>query len=107
MVKTMEKEKAQAEGLYQIISDDVDESYFAELRNLSIHPEIIKKMAKDIKIVYTPLHGTGLGPVKRVLSDLGFENVYIEPQQAVADGHFPTMYSYVRLSIDRCTATYV
>lgn len=47
-------------------------------------------MAKDIKIVYTPLHGTGLGPVKRVLSDLGFENVYIEPQQAVADGHFPT-----------------
>ena len=85
MVKTMEKEKAQAEGLYQIISDDVDESYFAELRNLSIHPEIIKKMAKDIKIVYTPLHGTGLGPVKRVLSDLGFENVYIEPQQAVAD----------------------
>ena len=90
MVKTMEKEKAQAEGLYQIISDDVDESYFAELRNLSIHPEIIKKMAKDIKIVYTPLHGTGLGPVKRVLSDLGFENVYIEPQQAVADGHFPT-----------------
>ena len=65
MVKTMEKEKAQAEGLYQIISDDVDESYFAELRNLSIHPEIIKKMAKDIKIVYTPLHGTGL-PVKRV-----------------------------------------
>ena len=90
MVKTMEKEKAQAEGLYQIISDDVDESYFAELRNLSIHPEIIKKMAKDIKIVYTPLHGTGLGPVKRVLHDLGFENVYIEPQQAVADGHFPT-----------------
>ena len=53
MVKTMEKEKAQAEGLYQIISDDVDEAYFAELRNLSIHPEIIKKMAKDIKIVYT------------------------------------------------------
>lgn len=73
MVKTMEKEKAQAEGLYQIISDDVDESYFAELRNLSIHPEIIKKMAKDIKIVYTPLHGTGLGPVKRVLSDLGLK----------------------------------
>ena len=90
MVKTMEKEKAQAEGLYQIISDDVDEAYFAELRNLSIHPEIIKKMAKDIKIVYTPLHGTGLGPVKRVLHDLGFENVYIAPKQAVADGHFPT-----------------
>ena len=90
MVKTMDKEAAKAAGLYQVISDDVDEAYFAELRNLSIHPEIIKEMAKDIKIVYTPLHGTGLGPVKRVLKDLGFENVYIEPRQAVADGHFPT-----------------
>ena len=68
----------------------IEEGYFAELRKLSIHPEIIKEMAKDIKIVYTPLHGTGLRPVKRVLSDLGFENVYIEPQQAVADGNFPT-----------------
>lgn len=90
MVKTMDKEEAVKAGLYEIISDDVDEKYFAELRNLSIHPEIIKQMAKDIKIVYTPLHGTGLGPVQRVLRDLGFEKVYIEPQQAIADGHFPT-----------------
>ena len=90
MVKTMDKEEAVKAGLYEVISDDVDEKYFAELRNLSIHPEIIKQMAKDIKIVYTPLHGTGLEPVKRVLKDMGFENVYIEPQQAVADGHFPT-----------------
>ena len=90
MVKTMDKEAAIQAGLYNIIGDEVDEKYFAELRNLSIHPEIIKQMAKDIKIVYTPLHGTGLGPVQRVLKDLGFENVYIEPQQAVADGHFPT-----------------
>lgn len=90
MVKTMDKEEAIAAGLYNVISDDIDEGYFAELRKLSIHPEIIKDMAKDIKIVYTPLHGTGLRPVKRVLSDLGFENVIIEPQQAVADGNFPT-----------------
>ena len=90
MVKTMAKEEAVKAGLYEVISDDVDEKYFAQLRNLSIHPEIIKQMAKDIKIVYTPLHGTGLEPVKRVLKDMGFENVYIEPQQAVADGHFPT-----------------
>ena len=90
MVKTMDKEEAIKAGLYNTIGDEVDEKYFAELRNLSIHPEIIRQMAKDIKIVYTPLHGTGLGPVQRVLKDLGFENVYIEPQQAVADGHFPT-----------------
>ena len=89
-VKTMDKDEAIAAGLYNVISDDIDEGYFAELRKLSIHPEIIKEMAKDIKIVYTPLHGTGLRPVKRVLEDLGFENVYIEPQQAVADGNFPT-----------------
>lgn len=91
MVKTMDKEEAKAAGLYQMIGDEIDEGYFAELRALSIHPEIIKQMAKDIKIVYSPLHGTGLGPVKRVLKDLGFENVYIEPQQAIPDGHFPTV----------------
>ena len=90
MVKTMDKDEAIAAGLYNIISDEIDEGYFAELRKLSIHPEIIKDMAKDIKIVYTPLHGTGLRPVQRVLKDLGFENVYIEPQQAIADGNFPT-----------------
>ena len=90
MVKTMDKEEAVKAGLYNVINDEVEEGYFSELRKLSIHPEIIKSMAKDIKIVYTPLHGTGLRPVKRVLSDLGFENVYIEPQQAVADGNFPT-----------------
>ena len=90
MVKTMDKEDAVKAGLYNVINDEVEEGYFSELRKLSIHPEIIKSMAKDIKIVYTPLHGTGLRPVKRVLSDLGFENVYIEPQQAVADGNFPT-----------------
>lgn len=90
MVKTMEKDDAVAAGLYNIIGEELDEDYFKTLRSLSIHPEIIKQMAKDIKIVYTPLHGTGLEPVKRVLKDLGFENVYIEPQQAVPDGHFPT-----------------
>ena len=89
-VKTMDKDAAIAAGLYNVIPDEIEEGYFAELRKLSIHPEIIRDMAKDIKIVYTPLHGTGLRPVQRVLKDLGFENVYIEPQQAVADGNFPT-----------------
>ncbi len=90
MVRTMDKDAAIAAGLYNIIDDSVDEGYFAQLRALSIHPEIIKQMAKDIKIVYTPLHGTGLVPVKRVLADMGFEHVYIEPSQAIPDGNFPT-----------------
>ena len=89
-VKTMDREDAIKAGLYNVISDEVEEGYFGELKKLSIHPEIIKDMAKDIKIVYTPLHGTGLRPVQRVLKDMGFENVYIEPQQAVPDGNFPT-----------------
>ena len=89
-VKTMDKAAAIEAGLYNVISDEVEEGYFGELRKLSIHPEIIKAMAKDIKIVYTPLHGTGLRPVQRVLNDMGFENVYIEPSQAVPDGNFPT-----------------
>ena len=91
MVKTMDKDAAVQAGLYNVIGDDVDEKYFDALRKQSIHPEVIKEVAKDIKIVYTPLHGTGLLPVQRVLKDLGFENVYVEPQQAVADGNFPTV----------------
>ena len=91
MVKTMAKEEAVKAGLYEVISDDVDEKYFAQLRNLSIHPEIIKQMAKDIKIVYTPLHGTGNIPVRRVLKELGFENVYVVKEQELPDGDFPTV----------------
>ncbi len=86
-----EGSEAEAAGLYHIIGKEMDDRYMEELKKQSIHPEIIKAMAKDIKIVYTPLHGTGNLPVRRVLKDLGFENVYIEPQQAVADGQFPDM----------------
>ena len=91
MVKTMSQADAEAQGLFNTIGAEVDDAYMAELKKQSIHPEIIKEMASDIKIVYTPLHGTGLVPVKRVLSELGFENVYVEPAQAVADGNFPTV----------------
>ena len=90
-VKTMDEDDARALGLFNIIGTDFDDKYIAQVKAQSIHPEIIPEMAKDIKIVYTPLHGTGLKPVQRVLEELGFEEVYIEPQQAVADGNFPTV----------------
>ena len=90
-VKTMDKAAAIEAGLYNVISDEVEEGYFGELRKLSIHPEIIKAMAKDIKIVYTPLHGTGNLPVRRVLKELGFENVYVVKEQELPDGNFPTV----------------
>ena len=90
-VKTMSEEEATAAGLYHIIGKEMDDRYMTELKKQSIHPEIIKKMAKDIKIVYTPLHGTGNLPVRRVLKELGFEQVYVVPEQELPDGNFPTV----------------
>ena len=74
-----------------MIGKEIDDRYMEELKKQSIHPEIIKEMAKDIKIVYTPLHGTGNLPVRRVLKELGFEHVYVVPEQEKPDGNFPTV----------------
>lgn len=90
-VKTMEEDEARACGLFQIIGTSFDDLYLAELKGQCIHPEMIKEAAKDIKIVYTPLHGTGNIPVRRILKELGFEQVYIVEEQKAADGDFPTV----------------
>lgn len=90
-VKTMEEDEARACGLYQIIGTSFDDLYLAELKRQCIHPEMIKEAAKDIKIVYTPLHGTGNIPVRRILKELGFERVYVVEEQKAADGDFPTV----------------
>ena len=91
LVKTMEKADAVAAGLYQEIDTEIDEAYMKELKKQSIHPEVISEMAKDFTIVYTPLHGTGNIPVRRVLKELGFEKVYVVPEQEKPDGTFPTV----------------
>ena len=88
---TMDKMDAQVAGLYNIIGSDLDDKYLAELKKQIIHPDMIKEVAKDIKIVYTPLHGTGSIPVQRVLKELGFEHVYPVPEQKYPDGNFPTV----------------
>ena len=90
-VKTMKKEDAVAAGLYKVIGKEIDDRYMEELKKQSIHPEVIKEMAKDIRIVYTPLHGTGNLPVRRVLKELGFEQVYVVKEQELPDGNFPTV----------------
>jgi phosphoglucomutase len=87
----MDEDDARALGLFNIIGTDFDDKYIAQVKAQSIHPEIIPEMAKDMKIVYTPLHGTGNVPVRRVLKDLGFTQVYVEPQQKIPDGSFPTV----------------
>ncbi len=90
-VKTMQKAEAQSAGLYETIGAAIDDSYIAELKTQVRHPEIIKEVQKDLTIVYTPLHGTGNIPARRVLEELGFENVYVVPEQELPDGEFPTV----------------
>ena len=90
-VLTMDKEAAMAAGLYQVIGSEIDDAYMVELKKQIIHPEVIQEMADDIKIVYTPFHGTGNKPVRRVLSELGFKHVYVVPEQELPDPEFTTL----------------
>lgn len=90
-VKTMDKQSAKDQGMYVVIGQDIDDAYMEELKKNVLHLDSIKKVQKDIKIVYTPLHGTGNIPARRVLKELGFENVYVVSQQELPDGEFPTV----------------
>ncbi len=90
-IKTIAKEEAIEKGLYNVIGEDIDNAYINELKKLVLNKDIISKVQKDLKIVYTPLHGTGNLPVKRILKELGFENVYVVPEQELPDGDFPTV----------------
>mgnify|MGYP003291568751 CR=1 FL=1 len=90
-VKAMTKEAAMEAGLYQVIGKDIDDAYMVELKKQIIHPEVIKEVADDIKIVYTPLCGTGNKPVRRILAELGFKNVYVVPEQENPDPKFTTL----------------
>lgn len=90
-VRTMSREEAKKAGLYQVIGTEIDDQYIEALKSLVIHEEIIRKEAQNLKIVYTPLHGTGNIPVRRILTELGFEKVYIVKEQELPDGNFPTV----------------
>lgn len=89
--KKMDKDAAVAAGLYQVIGKDIDDPYIEELKKLVVHQDAIDAVGKEIKVVYTPLHGTGNLPVRRVLAELGFTNVYVVPEQEKPDGDFPTV----------------
>lgn len=90
-VKTMDLAAAKAAGLYEVIGAEVDDGYIAELKKQVIHQDAIDAVGKDLKIVYSPLHGTGNVPARRILKELGFENVYIVKEQELPDGEFPTV----------------
>ncbi len=90
-VKTMDKEEAVKAGLFEVIGQAVDDAYMAELKKQIIHMDAIQAEGKNLKIVYTPLHGTGNIPARRILKELGFENVYVVPEQELPNGDFPTV----------------
>ncbi len=90
-VKTMPLEEAKAAGLYQTIGADIDDPYIEELKGLVLHQDSIDAVKDKLTIVYSPLHGTGNIPVRRVLKELGFQNVYVVPEQELPNGDFPTV----------------
>ena len=90
-VKTMDKNAAMAAGLYQVLGAEIDDAYMEELKKQIIHPEVIAQVADDLKIVYTPLCGTGNIPARRILKELGFQQVYVVPEQENPDPNFTTL----------------
>ena len=90
-VKTMDLEAAKATGLYETIGAAVDDGYIAELKKQVLHQDAIDAVGDSIKIVYSPLHGTGNIPARRIMDELGFKNVYIVKEQELPDGDFPTV----------------
>lgn len=90
-VKTMGLEEAKKAGLYEVIGQEVDDGYIAKLKKQVIHQDSIDAVGKELKIVYSPLHGTGNIPARRILKELGFENVYVVKEQELPDGEFPTV----------------
>lgn len=90
-VKTTDEESARAAGKYQIIGAEIDDKYIAQVKAQVVNQEAIDKMQDQITIVYTPLHGTGNIPARRVMKELGFTHVYVVPEQELPDGEFPTV----------------
>ena len=90
-IKEISEEDAKQKGLLTIIGKEMDEKYLDVLKKSILNPEIVKKNGKDLKIVYTPLHGTGNTVAERLLKEIGFENVYVVPEQKDPDGNFPTV----------------
>ena len=91
VVKTMDKSDAMAAGLYNVIGEDIDDKYIEALKKQIINPDVIKEMGDSLVAVYTPLHGTGNIPARRVLKEAGFNQIYVVPEQEKPDGNFPTV----------------
>ena len=87
----MDEQAALDAGLLTYIAPEVDDAYIAAVKKLSVNPELAREVGKDLKIVYTPLHGSGNIPVRRIFDEIGMKNVYVVPEQELPDGNFPTV----------------
>lgn len=92
-IKVLSKEELESQGLLTIIGEDVDSEYLENIKSVTVNPELVKEMSKEMKLVYTPLHGTGKMIGERALKNAGFESIYLVPEQAEADPDFPTVKS--------------
>ena len=90
-IKTISVEEAVEKGLFKVIKEEMDYKYINKLKSLVLNPDIVKREGEELKIVYTPLHGTGNTVTSRLLKELGFKNVYVVPEQAEPNGNFPTV----------------
>jgi len=89
-IKTISEEEALEKGLLVYIGEDVDKAYIDAIKKATIRKELVSEKAKDLNIIYTPIHGSGNIPVRRVLAELGYENVNVVKEQELPDGNFPT-----------------
>ena len=90
-IKKITKEEAEEKDLLKIVGPEMDEKYLTVLKNAVLNPEIMKEEGKKLKVVYTPLHGTGNTIAEKLLKELGLANVYVVPEQKDPDGNFPTV----------------
>ncbi|MEK6263697.1 MAG: phospho-sugar mutase [Clostridium sp.] len=89
-VKTMELSKAKKDGMLKIIGENIYLSYMDKTKKLTLRKDLVKEYAKDLKVIYTPIHGSGNIPVRRVLRELGYDNVFVVAEQEKPNGNFPT-----------------
>lgn len=92
-VKVMDLEEAKAKGLVQMVGKEIDEVYIETIKKEQVNPDVIHQVADEMKLVYTPLHGSGARPVKEILKRIGFKNVFVVAEQDNEDGNFPTVKS--------------
>ena len=90
-IKEISREEAEQKGLFNIIGKEMDDEYINKLKSLILNPEIVKEQGKTLKVVYTPLHGTGNTVAERLLKEIGIQNLYVVPEQKDPDGNFPTV----------------